>query len=82
MTKHREGSRRQKVHSLYDKDGTAAAFTLGLKLGLAAHPKVGVRIADLGATVLTGSPADFTKFVAMEFQKWAKVIQAANIKPE
>lgn len=31
--KHREGSRRQKVHALFDKD-EAAAFTLGAKLKL------------------------------------------------
>jgi hypothetical protein len=36
MPKHREGSRKQKVHALFDKDGAAPAFTLGTKLGLAA----------------------------------------------
>jgi hypothetical protein len=30
--------------------------------------------------VLTGSLADFGKLVATETEKWAKVIQAANIK--
>lgn len=34
MTKHREGSRRAKVHELFDKEGDAAAFTLGTKLKL------------------------------------------------
>jgi tripartite-type tricarboxylate transporter receptor subunit TctC len=46
-----------------------------------ADPKTKARIADLGATVLAGSPADFSRFVATEFEKWAKVIRAANIKP-
>jgi hypothetical protein len=32
--------------------------------------------------VFPGSPADFGKFIADETEKWAKVIQAANIKPE
>jgi hypothetical protein len=32
--KHRDGSRRQKVHALYDSEGMAAAFTLGTKLKL------------------------------------------------
>ena len=40
------------------------------------------RIADLGATVLVGSPADFGKHIADETEKWAKVIRAANIKAE
>jgi hypothetical protein len=28
------------------------------------------------------SPADFGKFIADDTEKWAKVIRAANIKPE
>ena len=32
MTTHREGSRRQKVHQIFDAEGDAAAFTLGTKL--------------------------------------------------
>ena len=32
--KHREGSRKQKVHALFDSDGDAAAYTLGIKLKL------------------------------------------------
>jgi hypothetical protein len=32
--------------------------------------------------VLVGSPADFGKLIAAETEKWAKVIRAANIKPE
>jgi tripartite-type tricarboxylate transporter receptor subunit TctC len=45
-------------------------------------PKMKARLADLGGTVLPGSPADFAKFIAEETEKWAKVIRAANIKPE
>jgi tripartite-type tricarboxylate transporter receptor subunit TctC len=40
------------------------------------------RLAEWGATALTGSPADFGKFVADETEKWGKVIRAANIKAE
>jgi hypothetical protein len=29
-----------------------------------------------------GSPADFGRHIAAETEKWAKVIRAANIKPE
>ena len=28
------------------------------------------------------TPADFGKFIADETEKWAKVIRAANIKPD
>jgi tripartite-type tricarboxylate transporter receptor subunit TctC len=44
-------------------------------------PKLKGRFADLGATVFTGSPADFGKLIADETEKWGKVIRAANIKP-
>ena len=46
-----------------------------------ADPKLKARIADFGGTVFALSPADFTKFIADETEKWAKVIRAANIKP-
>jgi tripartite-type tricarboxylate transporter receptor subunit TctC len=47
-----------------------------------ADPKIKARLAELGGTVLAGSPADFGKLIADETEKWAKVIRAANIKPE
>jgi tripartite-type tricarboxylate transporter receptor subunit TctC len=47
-----------------------------------ADPKIKARLADKGATVLPGSPADFGKFIADETEKWAKVIRAASIKVE
>jgi len=40
------------------------------------------RLADLGGTVLVGSPADFGKLIAAETEKWARMIKFANIKPE
>jgi tripartite-type tricarboxylate transporter receptor subunit TctC len=40
------------------------------------------RLADLGGVTIAGSPADFGKLIADETEKWAKVIKAANIKPE
>jgi tripartite-type tricarboxylate transporter receptor subunit TctC len=45
-------------------------------------PKMKARFADLGGTVLPGSPANFGKLIADETEKWAKVIRAANIKPQ
>ena len=47
-----------------------------------ASPVMKVRLADLGMSVLKGSPADFGKLIADETEKWRKVIRAANIKPE
>ena len=38
------------------------------------------RFADLGATTLVGSSADFAKLIGDETEKWGKVIRAANIK--
>ena len=47
-----------------------------------ADPKIKARLADLGDTVISGSPADFAKLIAEDIDKWAKVIKAADIKPE
>jgi tripartite-type tricarboxylate transporter receptor subunit TctC len=47
-----------------------------------ADPKMKARLADLGGTVLPGSPADFGKLIADEIEKWAKVIKFAGIKAE
>jgi tripartite-type tricarboxylate transporter receptor subunit TctC len=44
--------------------------------------KLGARLADLGGIPLQGLPGDFGKLIAEETEKWAKVIRAANIKPE
>ena len=47
-----------------------------------ADPVIATRFADLGGMALTGSPADYGKFLANDVNKWGKVIRAANIKPE
>jgi tripartite-type tricarboxylate transporter receptor subunit TctC len=47
-----------------------------------ANPLIKARFADLGATVLPGSPAEFGKLIADDTEKWSKVIRAANIKAE
>jgi tripartite-type tricarboxylate transporter receptor subunit TctC len=47
-----------------------------------ADPKLSARLADLGASVLPGSPAEFGKLIADETEKWGKVVRAAHMKPE
>jgi tripartite-type tricarboxylate transporter receptor subunit TctC len=47
-----------------------------------ADPKIKARFADLGGTTYSLTPAEFGKLIADETEKWAKVIRAANIKPE
>ena len=43
-------------------------------------PKIKVRLARLGSTAITGTPAAFAAFLAEETEKWGKVVRAANIK--
>jgi tripartite-type tricarboxylate transporter receptor subunit TctC len=47
-----------------------------------ADPKLKARFSDLGATVLSGTPADFRKLIAEETERWGKAIRAAHIKAE
>jgi len=44
-------------------------------------PKMQAQLADLGATVLVGSPADFGKFIVEETEKWSKVVKFSGAKP-
>ena len=47
-----------------------------------ADPKIKARLADVGVTVLAGTPAEFAKHIADETEKWGKLIKTANIKPD
>jgi tripartite-type tricarboxylate transporter receptor subunit TctC len=47
-----------------------------------ADAKVKARLAEAGAWVLPGSPADAAKLIADEIEKWGKVIRAGNLKAE
>jgi hypothetical protein len=38
----------------------------------------GAAVAARGSTVFPGSPSDFRKFIAVETEKWGKVIRAAR----
>jgi tripartite-type tricarboxylate transporter receptor subunit TctC len=45
-----------------------------------ADPKTKARFAELGATLLPGSPSEFGKLVADETEKWGKVVKFSGSK--
>ncbi len=45
-----------------------------------AQPKISARLADMGGVLLSGSPAEFGKFLADETEKWGKVVRFTGIK--
>jgi tripartite-type tricarboxylate transporter receptor subunit TctC len=47
-----------------------------------ADPKLNARLVSLGVDPMSMSPAEFGKFVRVDFEKWASVIKSADIKPE
>jgi tripartite-type tricarboxylate transporter receptor subunit TctC len=50
-----------------------------INVGL-ADPKIKARLAELGGTLLAGSPADFGKLIADETEKWGKIVKFAGAK--
>jgi tripartite-type tricarboxylate transporter receptor subunit TctC len=47
-----------------------------------ADPKLKARFAELGGTMLCGSPADLGKLIADDTEKWAKVVKFSGAKPD
>jgi len=45
-------------------------------------PAIKARYADLGVTVIPGSPADFGKLIADETEKWGKVVKFSGAKAD
>jgi hypothetical protein len=71
------------VHAPYRGNGPALRDLLGGQVELmfpTSASSVEYVMVDLGGIVIPGSPADFGKLIAEETEKWAKVIQAANIQ--
>jgi tripartite-type tricarboxylate transporter receptor subunit TctC len=65
--------------------GTAAEIVSKLNMvinaGL-ADPSVAARLAALGVSVVPGTSAAFSEFIADETEKWGKVVKFAGIKAE
>jgi tripartite-type tricarboxylate transporter receptor subunit TctC len=47
-----------------------------------AEPRAKTRIADMGATLIAGSPADFGRLIAEETEKWGKVVRFSGAKAD
>jgi tripartite-type tricarboxylate transporter receptor subunit TctC len=47
-----------------------------------ADPGVQAKLAELGGTLIPGSPEDFGKVIAAETDKWAKVVKATGATAE
>jgi tripartite-type tricarboxylate transporter receptor subunit TctC len=47
-----------------------------------ADANLRAHLADLGTTLLPGSPTEFGNLIAEETEKWARVVKFAGIKPD
>ena len=47
-----------------------------------ADPMAKAKLAELGGSSLPGTPTDFSKLIADETEKWARVVKFASIKAE
>jgi tripartite-type tricarboxylate transporter receptor subunit TctC len=45
-----------------------------------ADAKIADQLASIGSEPFTGTPADFGRFIAVETEKWAKVVKFADLK--
>jgi tripartite-type tricarboxylate transporter receptor subunit TctC len=47
-----------------------------------ADPKMKARLAEFGGTPMPMTPAEFTRLILDETEKWGKVVKFAGLKPE
>lgn len=72
-------------HGVAAPKGTPAAIIkkLNAEINAAlADAKLKAKLADLGGTVLTGTPAQFGSFMTGEIEKWRKVIKFAGAEQQ
>ena len=63
------------------KEITALPMVLTLGVLVVLHPRW-LRRGPIGAIPFVSSPTEFSRFIADETDKWAKVIKFVGIKPE
>ncbi len=57
--------------------------TLSKEIGaFEADPAIKARLVDIGVIPMSTTPAEFSKFIATETEKWAKVVQFAGLKAD
>ncbi len=64
---------------------TPAAATAALAKAInevTATPEYKAKVAELGMSALTGSPAEFARLYMDDYRKWGELVKAANIKLE
>jgi len=45
-----------------------------------AEPVFRKRVMDMGLTVMGGTPADVTTYIASESKRWSEVVRSAGVK--
>ena len=46
------------------------------------NPAIRARLADIGTIPMVLTPDEFGAFIAVETEKWGKVVRSAGIRPE
>jgi len=72
-------------YGMYAPKGTPAAVTSRIQQEIARLvklPEFGERFAALGADAVASTPDEFAAFTRAEYEKFAKLVKAANIQPE
>jgi tripartite-type tricarboxylate transporter receptor subunit TctC len=47
-----------------------------------AKPETATRLGALGAVVIGDTPSEFQAFLKQDYERWARVIKTAGVKPE
>jgi tripartite-type tricarboxylate transporter receptor subunit TctC len=51
-------------------------------MSILQEPQVRARLTDEGGDIVGSTPEQFATYIRVETAKWAKVVKAANIRPE